>query len=133
MVPVGVVQVGSVTLVTGAVGGNGCALIPTVFEAGDIQPAALVTVKVYVVPAARDVKVAVVPVPVCVAPPGDAVIVQAPDDGKPLNATLPVAIVQEGCVIFPTIGAVGVAGCVLIAALPDAGDVHPAALVTVKV
>ena len=30
--------------------------------------------------------------------------------GKPLNITLPVAKIQVGCVMVPTIGAVGVAG-----------------------
>ena len=42
-------------------------------------------------------------------PPGERVRVQVPDAGKPLNATLPVGVVQVGCVIIPTIGAVGLA------------------------
>jgi hypothetical protein len=47
------------------------------------------------------VVVAVLPV---MAP---GLIVQLPA-GKPFNTTLPVATVQEGCVIVPTVGAVGV-------------------------
>ena len=70
------------------------------------------------------VVVAVLPV----IPPG--FIVQLPA-GKPFNTTLPVATVQVGCVIVPTVGAVGGSGCVLITTSADAGDVHPAALVTV--
>ena len=57
-------------------------------------------------------------------------IVQLPD-GNPLNTTLPVATAHVGCVIVPTVGAVGVAGWALITTSPDATDIHPAALVTV--
>lgn len=53
--------------------------------------------------------------------------------GKPFKTTLPVATVQVGCVIFPTKGADGVKGCVLIITFSDATDVHPTELVTVKV
>lgn len=59
-------------------------------------------------------------------------IVQFPE-GKPLKITLPVAREQVGCVITPTTGAPGVAGCTIITTLADAGDVHPTELVTVKV
>ena len=51
-----------------------------------------------------------VPVPILVIPPGDFVKVQVPDDGNPFNTTLPVATLQVGCVIVPTVGAVGVTG-----------------------
>ena len=47
----------------------------------------------------------VVPVPE-IAP---GLSVQVPEAGKPLKATLPVAVVQVGGVIVPTIGASGVA------------------------
>jgi hypothetical protein len=57
-------------------------------------------------------------------------MVQAPV-GKPLNRTLPVAKVQEGWVIVPTVGATGVTGCALITTLADATDVHPTEFVTV--
>ena len=63
-----------------------------------------------------------------VIPPG--FIVQLPA-GKPFNTTEPVATVHVGWVMVPTVGAVGVAGCGLITTSADAGEVHPAALVTV--
>ena len=77
---------------------------------------------------ANPVSVVVVPVPVTA--PG--FIVQVPVAGKPDNATLPVAVAQVGWVIVPTAGAVGVAGCALITTLAVAPEVHPDALVTVK-
>jgi hypothetical protein len=64
--------------------------------------------------------------PVVVTPPGDLVIVQLPL-GRPLNMTLPVGVVQIGCVIAPTIGAVGLAFTVKLLL-----DVQPVA-VSVKV
>jgi hypothetical protein len=57
-------------------------------------------------------------------------IVQLPE-GKPLNTTLPVATVQVGDVMAPTVGADGVAGCALMTTLADAEEVHPTELVTV--
>ena len=75
--------------------------------------------------------VLLVPVPVVVVLPGVLVNVQVPVDGKPFNTTLPVANAQVGCVMVPTAGAVGVAGCALINTSADDDDVHPAALVTV--
>ena len=59
-------------------------------------------------------------------------MVQVPA-GKPLNKTLPVAKLQVGCVMVPTIGAEGEAGCALITTLEEAIEVHPAALLTVYV
>jgi hypothetical protein len=56
-----------------------------------------------------------------------------PVEGNPLRATLPVATEQVGCVIVPIEGAVGVAGAALIPTLPDSGEMHPEAFVTVKV
>lgn len=53
--------------------------------------------------------VVLVPVPVVVTLPGLLVNVHVPEEGKPLNATLPVATLQVGCVIVPTAGAVGIA------------------------
>lgn len=75
----------------------------------EVQPSALVTVKVYE-PAGKSEIVALVPLPVVVTPPGLRVMVQLSDDGNPLNATLPVASSQVGCVMVPTTGAVGVGG-----------------------
>jgi len=51
-------------------------------------------------------------------------IVQVPA-GKPFKITLPVEILQVGCVIVPIVGAVGVIGCGLITMLADPADVHP--------
>jgi hypothetical protein len=53
--------------------------------------------------------VVLVPVPVVVILPGVLVRVHVPEEGKPFNTTLPVATLQEGCVIMPTTGAVGIA------------------------
>ena len=75
--------------------------------------------------------VELVPEPVVVVPPGDRVNVHVPVAGNPFKTTLPVANVQVGCVIVPTVGAVGVAGCALITTLAEAGEIHPEALVTV--
>jgi hypothetical protein len=71
-------------------------------------------------------RVVLAPVPV-IAP---GLIVQLPA-GNPFNTTLPVAKVQVGCVIAPSVGAAGAPGAVFITTSPDAGEVHPAALVTV--
>src|ERR1700688_4123447 len=98
----------------------------TLADAGEVHPAAFVTVKLYV-PVARPVIVVVAPVPL-IAP---GFIVQLPA-GSPLKSTLPVATTQVGWVIAPTTGAVGVTGCALMTTLADAAEVHPAALVTVK-
>ena len=51
--------------------------------------------------------VVLVPVPVVVVPPGVLVNVQFPVAGRAESTTLPVAIVQVGCVIVPTAGADG--------------------------
>ena len=84
-------------------------MITTLAEDAEIHPVALVTVKVYV-PAASNEIVELVPVPVEVVPPGERVRVHVPLAGNPLKTTLPVAKVQVGWVIIPTVGAVGVAG-----------------------
>lgn len=75
--------------------------------------------------------VVVVPVPVVIAPPGDLVSVQVPDEGKPLNATLPVATMHVGWVIKPTTGAVGITGWALITTLDDETETQVEAFVTV--
>jgi hypothetical protein len=107
--PVDTVHVGVVIIPTvGAAGVASCALITTFDDEPDTHPAALVTVKVYV-PAASPDTVVLTPVPVVVTAPGLRVNVQVPVDGKPLSITLPVATVQVGWVIVPTVGAEGVA------------------------
>lgn len=73
----------------------------------------------------------VVVVPVPVIPPG--LMTHCPVAGSPFNITLPVVEEHEaGCVIVPTIGAVGAGGATCIITSADARDTHPAALVTVK-
>ena len=71
----------------------------------------------------------VVVVPVPVTAPG--LIVQLPA-GSPFNITLPVGTVQVGWVIVPTAGAVGEAGTAFITTSIEAGEVHPAEVVTMK-
>lgn len=71
--------------------------------------------------------------PVVVVPPGVRTRFHVPVAGNPLNATLPVDNAQVGCVIVPTRGADGVTGCALITISADDAEMHPAALVTVKV
>jgi hypothetical protein len=70
-------------------------------------------------------------VPVVVVPPGARVKVQLPVAGKPFKIILPVATEQVGWVIVPTVGAVGVAGWVLITTLAEDDEIQPEALVTV--
>jgi len=67
----------------------------TLADDGDVQPAALVTVKVYV-PVARPVTVVLVPLPSVVAPPGLRVNIHVPVDGNPVSTTLPVARTHVG-------------------------------------
>ena len=76
--------------------------------------------------------VELVPDPVVVVPPGDLVNVHVPVAGNPDKTTLPVATLQVGWVIVPTVGAVGVEAWVLIVTLADAGEIHSEALVTVN-
>lgn len=54
-----------------------------------------------------------------------------PEDGNPLNTTLPVATAQVGCVIVPATGTEGVAGCAGITTFDEGDEVQPALLVTV--
>ena len=78
------------------------------------------------------VTVVVVPVPLMVVPRGVHVMVQGEVEGKPFRITLPVATVQVGCVMIPTVGAGGAVDvCGLITTFADAKEVHPEALVTV--
>ena len=108
--PVAIVQVGWVIVpTTGSDGVVGWALMITLADGDEVHPDELVTVNVYVPATSPDI-VVLVPVPELVIPPGDLVTVQAPDDGKPVNSTFPVATVQVGWVIVPATGADGVTG-----------------------
>lgn len=81
---------------TGAVGFDGIPLITAFDDASEVQPAAFVTVNEYVVDGFKALKLAVVPLPVSVDPPGLAVTVQDPVEGKLDNATVPDGVVQVG-------------------------------------
>ena len=63
-------------------------------------------------------------------PPGFSVHVPVSD--KPFKTTLPVGTIHVGCVIDPNVGADGIAGGALMTKLADGAEVHPSALVTVK-
>jgi hypothetical protein len=69
-----------------------------------------------------------------VLPPGLAVTVHEPD-GKPLNATDPVAVTQVGWVIVPITGAVGALTTVIVSVFELAVVLvtQPAEVVTVHV
>lgn len=83
--------------------------------------------KLYVPGSSPEITV-VVPAPAI--PPG--FIVQEPD-GRPLSATLPVAVLQSGCVIVPATGAPGSDGAADITTFPEGSDVHPTEFLTEKV
>jgi hypothetical protein len=69
--------------------------------------------------------------PVPAIEPG--LITHVPVEGRPLRSTLPVADAHvKGCVIVPVIGAGGASGAGSITTFPEASDVHPASLETVK-
>jgi hypothetical protein len=60
-------------------------------------------------------------------------IVQVPVAGSPFKTTLPVGSVQdEGCIVEPTIGAEGASGAGFITTLAVGREVHPVALLIVK-
>jgi len=125
--PVETVQVGWVMAPTpGAAGVTGCALTTTLADAGEVHPEELVTVKLCV-PVVSPEMVVLVPDPEIF--PG--LIIQLPV-GSPFSTTLPVDTVQVGWVIEPRPGDAGVTGCGFITALAEATEVHPKALVTVK-
>ena len=70
--------------------------------------------------------------PVLISPSGELIKVHVPDAGNPLNATLPVELVQVGWVIVPMSGAVGTDETGLITAFADSADVQPSVFVTSK-
>ena len=100
-------------------------MITTFADATEVQPLELVTVKLYVPAVSPEIVVLDVDP---VTEPGLIVHVPA---GKLLSMTLPVGTEHVGCVIVPTTGAEGVAGCAGITTLADNCDTQPAWLVTV--
>ena len=125
--PVATVHVGCVMAPTvGAGDVSGWALMTTFALDAEVQPAALLTVKLYV-PVANPVIVVDVVLPVTL--PG--LIVQFPA-GSPLKTTLPVANVHVGWVMAPNVGAGDVSGWALMTTFALDADVQPAALLTVK-
>ena len=76
---------------------------------------------------------ALIPVPKVVTAPGVLVTVQFPAEGKSSSTTRPVDNIQVGCVMLPTVGAVGTRGAVLITTFADAAELHPAVFATEKV
>ena len=96
----------------GVAGIDDGALMVTLPDDTEVHPAALVTVNVYA-PAARLFIVVLAPVPIVVIAPGLPVIVQLPG-GNPLSTTDPVATVQLGCVMVPTVGAATTGGSVTV-------------------
>lgn len=73
------------------------------------------------------------PVPTEVTTPGYRINVHIPVEGNPLRITLPVDKKHDGGVIVPIKGAGGVTGGAAITILPEGEEIHPNALVTVKV
>ena len=105
--PVVTVHVGCVIFpITGAAGTGGGELIVTPDDEFEVQPSALVTLKVKD-PEGRPEIVVLLPEPDVVVPPGLLVICQFPLEGNPFNITLPVNEVQVGCVITPVDGTDG--------------------------
>ena len=76
---------------------------------------------------------ALAPEPGVITAPGVRVTVHAPvpEMGNPFKTTVPVDTAQVGAVMVPTVGAIGIAGCVLISIVAEATDVHPEAFATV--
>jgi len=131
--PVEMEQVGCVGVpVIGAAGVPGAGLIITFPDTGDVHPAALVTVNVYV-PAGIPEIVVEVPDPVVVTPPGFWVSVQLPAAGNPVSVTLPVARSHVGAVIGPTCGATGAPGAAGITTFSEGPDEQFVTSVTLNV
>ena len=86
----------------------------------------------YAVPAVNPVTMPVVPLPLRL-PDGLPVMVQFPDEGKPLSATLPVATRHVGWVMVPMIGADGRAFTVTVAVAVTAAQLPAAAIVYITV
>jgi hypothetical protein len=112
--------------IMGAFGGAGGLLMTMSADSSEIQPAWLVTLKLYV-PGLRSERVVVVPVPAM--EPG--LRIHTPDAGRPVRTTLPVVSAHDaGWVMVPATGAVGAVGAAFITTSADGSDIQPASLVT---
>jgi hypothetical protein len=97
--------------IIGGDGITGKVFITTLGEASELQPAEFTTVKVYVPVESPDI-VVLFPVPVKVFPPGDCTMLHVPPAGNPLKSTLPVEVMQFGCVTWPITGFAGLGSTV---------------------
>ena len=104
-----------VTLAVGAAGATGAGSITTSAERPEVQPAASVTVKLYL-PAVKPDIVALAVDP-AISP---GLMVQLPA-GRPLKTTLPVVVEQVGCVMIPTTGAAEALFTVIVSSFEVAG------------
>jgi hypothetical protein len=120
------------TVCEGMAGDPGAELTTTLPEAADLQPVELVTVKVYV-PGGRPETVVLVPDPVVTTSPGVLIKFQVPDEGNPLNITLPVGTAHVGCVTVPVAGAAGMAFTVKLYVVTAAVHGDPTGLLVVTV
>jgi C4-dicarboxylate transporter len=101
-------------------------------DAEETHPEASSTTNVYVVDAAKEVIVVVVPDPVTVDAPGLMVSVQLPE-GKPDKSTLPVAKVQVGWLMASIIGAANEPVNAFITTCADVAEQVPLSAVIVYV
>lgn len=77
--------------------------------------------------------VVLIPIPVEISPSGERVKVQVPEDGNPLNATLPVRTRQVGWVIVPITGAEGIELTVSVKVAEAAAQGDPKGLLVITV
>ena len=80
-------------------------------------------------PGKSPLNIVIRPLPVVVAPPGVAVMVQSPKEGKLLNAILPVDTLQVGWVGAPIVGTPGTATIVTDVVTGTAGQPPDAGIV----
>ena len=97
----------------------------------ETHPEELVTVKLNT-PLGIPDTVVLPPEPVVLTFPGYLINVHVPEEGNPLNITLPVEVVHVGGVMVPITGACGITGVDDITTSTDEGETHPDEFVTVN-
>ena len=107
-------------------------MITTLADEPDEQPPAFLIANVYV-PGNKSETVVLIPVPCVSIAPGFLISVHVPDEGNPLNMTLPVDIEQSGCVLVPITGAPGLAFTVRVYVAEAAAQGAPSGLFVVRV